>query len=79
MSNQQTETIQTVWIYSTIKQFCQRHPAFREGGLRHEIFHSKSNGLEQSGAIVRNGRKVLINENKYFAFLEAKNPLARTN
>ena len=73
MNDKTNQFIQTAWLYSTIKQFCQRYPAFREGGLRHEIFHSETNGLKDSGAIVRNGRKVLINEQKYFAYLEAKN------
>jgi len=59
-------------IYSTVKQFVNKHPAFTEGGIRFQIFHAKSNGLKESGAIVRMGRKVLINEEKYFAWLEAQ-------
>jgi len=59
-------------IYSTVKQFVNKYPAFAEGGLRHQIFNEKSNGLKESGAIVRNGRRVLINEEKYFAWLEAQ-------
>lgn len=72
-SEQTIDAIQTAWIYSTVKQFCQRHPAFTQGGLRHEIFNSARNGLKESGAIIRNGRKILINEQKYFARLESKN------
>ncbi len=60
-------------IYSTVKQFCQKHPAFTEGGLRHFIFYKNSNGLDKSGAIVRLGRKVLINEQKWFEWLESQN------
>jgi hypothetical protein len=40
------------------------------GGLRHLIFHAHTNGF--SDCIVRVGRRVLINENKYFEWLEAK-------
>lgn len=50
----------------TVKQFCEKHPAFPEGGVRHQIFHEEENGLAEAGAIIRVGRKVLINEEKYF-------------
>jgi hypothetical protein len=72
-TQQQTEAIQTVWLYSTINQFVERHAAFTLGGMRAQIFNEDKNGLRQSGAIVRNGRRVLINEAKYFAWLEAQN------
>jgi len=63
-------------IYSTVKQFCQRHPAFTQGGIRFQIFNEKTNGLKDSGVIVRNGRRVLINEEKFFAWLESKQEVA---
>jgi phage tail protein X len=59
--------------YSTVNQFCERHRAFTLGGIRSNIFNEKSNGLAKSGAIVRNGRRVLINEEKFFEWLEAQN------
>ena len=74
MNTQEQQTaIAAAHIYLTIKQFCQRHQAFREGGIRHNIFHEKTNGLADSGAIVRNGRRVLINEEKFFVWLESQN------
>ena len=69
-TQQQTEAIQTAWLYSTVQQFCDRHPAFTLGGMRHQIFHEDTNGLKEAGAIVRNGRKVLIKESAYFEWLE---------
>jgi len=57
---------------STVKQFSQRHPAFPEGGLRHRIFHADTNGLSGSGAIVRNGRRVLIDEERFFVWLRER-------
>ena len=57
---------------STVKQFNQRHPAFPEGGLRHRIFHAETNGLLESGVIVRNGRRVLIDEEKFFEWLRSQ-------
>jgi hypothetical protein len=60
-------------IYLTVNQFCEKHPAFRVGGIRALIFNEHKNGLAKSGAIVRLGGKVLINETKFFAWIEAQN------
>ena len=61
----------TTPIFLTVKQFSEKHPAFPNGGLRHRIFHEETNGLKKSGAIIRNGRRVLINEEKFFVWLES--------
>ena len=63
----------TTPILSTVKQFSEKHLAFPIGGLRHRIFHEETNGLKRSGAIIRNGRRVLITEEKFFAWLEGQN------
>jgi len=60
-------------IYLTVNQFTEKHPAFTTGGLRSLIFNEHSNGLAESGAIVRIGRKVLISEEKFFIWVEAQN------
>ena len=57
----------------TIKQFSKRHPAFPEGSLRWRIHKAKTNGLAESGAIVRNGKRVLIDEEKWFVWLMSVN------
>lgn len=56
----------------TVAEFAQRHSFLTEGGLRFQIFNAKENGLTESGAIVRLGRRVLINEEKYFAWIDFK-------
>ncbi len=56
----------------TVSQFCTDNPAFTEGGLRWLIFHEHANGLAESGAIVRIGRKVLIDSDKFFAWVMAQ-------
>lgn len=56
-------------VLSTVKQFHEHHPAFPEGGLRHRIFHSKTNGMLEAGVIIRNGRRVLIDEERFFDWL----------
>lgn len=64
----------------TVKQFSHRNPSFSEGSLRALIFNSKprhstvgeipGNGLSQ--AIVRIGRKLLIDEAKFYQWLESQ-------
>ncbi len=56
---------------STVKQFCQRHPAFTEGGIRHLLFHRDSNGLAASGAVITVGRRVLLDEARFFEWLRS--------
>ena len=77
MSQQVTEqsqpAAQVAPHYFTVQQFTAKHPAFPLGTLRHQIFYENTNGLKKSGAILRNGRRVLIREDKYFAWLEAQN------
>ncbi len=55
--------------FLTVKQFSQKHPAFPIGGLRFRIFNGKQNGMESCGVIVRNGRRILINEERFFDWL----------
>ena len=54
----------------TVRQFAERNPFITESGLRFQIFNKKTNGLESSGALVRLGRKILIDENKYFGWVD---------
>ncbi|MEI6270543.1 MAG: hypothetical protein WCP01_16830 [Methylococcaceae bacterium] len=61
---------------STVNQFTTKHPAFTLGGLRSLIFNEKTNGLKSSGAVVRIGRKVLIDDAKFFAWIESQNEAA---
>jgi hypothetical protein len=70
MNTSTTEALQPAWLYSTVKQFSERYPAFSVGSLRSYIFNETSNGLSESSAIVRINRKILINESKFFAWLE---------
>lgn len=52
----------------TVDQFCNAERAFKPGGIRWEIFN-KSEELEKSGALVRVGKRVLLNRRKYLARL----------
>lgn len=68
----------------TVKQFSDKHPAFSQGSLRFQIFNASprktslgeipGNGLDS--ALVRLGRKVMIDEARFFAWLDAQNARA---
>jgi len=64
----------------TVNQFSEAHPAFPPAALRGLIFKANprithdgpqpGNGLIEAGAIIRIGRRVLIDEDKFFAWIE---------
>lgn len=64
----------------TIAQFSQRYPAWTPPALRNLVLHSADrlnsrgeripgNGLAEAGAIVRIGRRVLIDEQAFFRWI----------
>ena len=69
-------------VYLTVRQFSERHPAFTEPSVRNLIFKADpresslgripGNGLIEAGVIVRIGRKVLIHEPRFFAWVEGQ-------
>jgi hypothetical protein len=72
--NMETSTenqVPTLTLF-TVAQFSERHSFITQGGLRFQIFNSKENGLDKSGALVRLGRRVLINERNYFYWIDAQ-------
>ena len=54
--------------YSTVKQMAEKHPAFSESSLSYHIFHAAKNGFDK--VIKRVGRKILINEQRFFEWLD---------
>lgn len=58
---------------STIPGFSKKYPFFPEGGLRWNRFNSKTNGMEEAGVFVQYGRRVLIDEEKFFTWLKNRN------
>ena len=67
---------QTTPNYLTVSQFVNQHTAFNTGGLRSLIFNEHQNGLAESGAIVRIGSKVIIDESKFMGWIESQNKAA---
>ena len=68
-------------ILSTVRQFSEKNPAFSQGSLRNLIHLSKKrycskgdiqgNGLDM--ALVRIGRKIMIDDHKFFEWIDAQN------
>ena len=64
----------------TVRQFADKHPAFSQGAIRNLVFLAESrntskgkiagNGLDV--ALVRIGRKVLIDEAKFFNWIDGQ-------
>ena len=54
----------------TVKQIAESIPALTEGAIRWQLFNRENNGLSQSGAIVRNGRRIFIDLPMYIAWLK---------
>jgi len=67
----------------TVKQFATRNEAFTEAAMRNMIFKADErrasngvipgNGLIECGAIIRLGRKVLIDELAFFNWIKTQN------
>ena len=64
----------------TVEQFAKAEPAFTAAALRNLIFKAESrhsskgkiagNGLIECGALVRNGRKVMIHRERFLAWVQ---------
>jgi hypothetical protein len=54
----------------TVQQVAEAYPAFTEGGLRWLIFNAEENGF--SSAIVRVGRRVLIDLEELDRWIDAR-------
>jgi len=57
--------------YLTVRQFSQKHQAFPEGGIRWNIYHSDTNGMDKFDVIKRIGRKILLDENNFFLWVDS--------
>lgn len=71
----------------TVEAFAERNPAFSPAALRNLIFKAEprhtsrgeipGNGLIECGAVLRLGRKVLIDESRFFEWVREQQHSAR--
>ncbi len=52
----------------SVTQFCERYEWATVGGIRHLLFNRETNGFNK--CVVRLGRKILLNEEAVFAWLQ---------
>lgn len=70
------------YFLRTVSQFSERHRAFTQLALRNLVFKATprnsskgeipGNGLLECGAIIRLGRKILIDEERFFQWVQAQ-------
>lgn len=76
-------------ILLSVKDFSRRNPTFSLASLRDLIFKSSErhtakgklpgNGLLECGAVLRCGRKVLIDETRFYQWLDQQNAINPTS
>ncbi len=55
----------------TVQQTASEIPALTEAAIRWHLFNREQNGLSKSGAIIKNGRRVLLDLPKYVDWLKS--------
>jgi hypothetical protein len=63
-------------ILATVRQLAEQQPALSVGSIRWCIFNAATNGLDKSGALVRVGRRVLLDPALFMAWLRTNPPLS---
>lgn len=74
-------------ILLTVRQFAERNPAFSQASLRHLIHCSEErdrskgklpgNGLKEAGALLKCGRRIVIDEARFLAWLDGRNGISQ--
>ena len=63
----------TVPNLMTVRQFAENFPAFSTGAIRNYIFYEELNGLQANKVIKRVGKKILIDVERFFLWVESQN------
>lgn len=58
--------------FLTVRQFAELMPGLSHGSIRWDIFNEERNGLARSGAIIRRGRRILIDPERYMNWMESR-------
>lgn len=57
----------------TINDFCKKHSFLTPSALRNKIFFGSQNKMDEFKVTVKLGKRVYINENNFFLWLDAMN------
>ncbi|MEA3273908.1 MAG: hypothetical protein U9Q81_01115 [Pseudomonadota bacterium] len=69
LGSSSTDTVAPGQTIFNVEQLVEAEPALTVGGVRHDLFHRTTNGLEASGAVIRRGRRILLHREKYLEWL----------
>ena len=64
----QPEPVPLPMLY-TVKGMTEVEPALTVGGIRADLFSRKTNGLAESGAVIRRGRILLLHRERYMNWM----------
>jgi len=56
----------------TVNQILEAIPGLTPGGIRWDLFNAEQNGLAEAGAIIRRGRRILLDEERYLEWMRAR-------
>lgn len=56
----------------TVRGLVESEPALSLGGVRADLLHRRTNGLSETGAVIRRGRLLLLHRERYLAWLLAR-------
>ena len=54
---------------TTVSKLVAKHPGLSEGGVRWAIFNAENNGLAETNALLKKGRRLFIVEERYLEWL----------
>ncbi|MDD4556629.1 MAG: hypothetical protein PHE89_04815 [Alphaproteobacteria bacterium] len=57
----------------TINDFCKKHTFLTPSALRNKIFYGSQNRMDDFKVTIKLGKRVYINENNFFLWLDAMN------
>lgn len=58
--------------FKTVDQLANSQPGLSVGSIRWDLFRRSENGLAASGAVIRRGRRILLDEGAYLDWLASK-------
>jgi hypothetical protein len=62
---------------STVEHILAKNPAFTHGQIRWLLHNAVRNGLEANGAVIRLGRRVYLDQERFFVWIQNKSDKAR--
>ena len=57
----------------SVDTLVSKHPGIAKGTVKRWLFDRNSNGLAESGALIKFGRRIFIKESKFLEWMESHN------